>query len=78
MRVHHHKFYNNLIAISSENVKSFHIVIMNFVINMFSAKNSYTRKTSDVILMLINKLIKHAIYIAITKNLNAEKLTNIL
>ena len=76
--MHHHKSYDNLIAISSKNVKSFHTVIMNFIIDMFSAKNSYTKKTSDAILMLINKLIKHATYIVITKNLNAERLTNIL
>ena len=78
MRVHYYKFYNNLIVILSENVKSFHIVIMNFVINIFSAKNSYTEKISDAILILINKLIKHATYIVIIKNLNAENLINIL
>ena len=78
MRVHYYKLYNNLIVILSENVESFHIVIMNFVINMLSAKNLYTEKISDAILMLINKLIKYATYIAITKNLNAESLINIL
>ena len=78
MRVHYYKLYNNLIVIFSESVKSFHIVIMNFIINMLSAKNLYTEKTSDAILILINKLIKHAIYIVIIKNLNAESLINIL
>ena len=77
MQVHYYKLYNNLIIIFLKNVKSFHTVIMNFIINMFSAKNLYTKKINDVILMLINKLIKHATYIAITKNLNAEKLINI-
>ena len=77
MRVHHHKSYNNLIVIFSKNVKLFHTVIMNFIINMFSAKNLYIKKTSDAILMLINKLIKHVTYIAIIKNLNAENLINI-
>ena len=78
MRVHYYKFYNNLIIIFLKNVKSFYIVIMNFVINMFFVKNLYIKKTSDAILMLINKLIKHVIYIAIIKNLNAESLINIL
>ena len=77
MRVHYYKLYNNLIVIFSESVKSFHIVIMNFIINMLSAKNLYTKKISDAILMLINKLIKHVTYIAIIKNLNAENLINI-
>ena len=78
MRVHYYKLYNNLIIIFLKNVKSFHIVIMNFIINMSSAKNLYIKKISDVILLLINKLIKHAIYIVIIKNLNAENLINIL
>ena len=78
MRVHYHKSYNNLIVISLKNVKLFHTVIMNFIINMLSAKNSYMKKTSDAILILINKLIKHVTYIVIIKNLNAEKLINIL
>ena len=77
MRVHYYKLYNNLIVISSESVKLFHIVIINFIINMLSAKNLYIKKISNVILMLINKLIKHVIYIAIIKNLNAENLINI-
>ena len=78
MRIHYYKFYNNLIVIFLKNVKSFHIVIMNFIINMLSAKNLYTEKINDAILMLINKLIKHVIYIVIIKNLNAESLINIL
>ena len=53
-------------------------MIINFVINIFSAKNSYIEKISDTILMLINKLIKHITYIVIIKNLNAENLINIL
>ena len=78
VQMHYYKSYDNLIAISLKNVKLFHTVIMNFIINMFSAKNSYTKKISDAILILINKLIKHVIYITIIKNLNTENLINIL
>ena len=78
MWMHYYKLYNNLIAIFLKNVKSFHIIIMNFIINMLSAKNLYIKKINDAILILINKLIKHVIYIAITKDLNAENLINIL
>ena len=77
MRIHYYKFYNNLIIIFLKNVKSFHIVIINFIINMLFAKNLYTEKINDAILMLINKLIKHVTYIVIIKNLNAENLINI-
>ena len=77
MRVHYYKFYNNLIVIFLKSVKLFHIVIINFIINMLSAKNLYIKKINDAILILINKLIKHVIYIVIIKNLNAENLINI-
>ncbi len=78
VQVHHHKLYEKLMFISSKNVNSFHMMIMNFIINMFSAKNSYIEKTSDVILIIINKLIKHIIYILMIKNLNVKRLMNLL
>jgi len=76
--VHHHKFYKKLTFISSESVNSFHMMIMNFITNMLFAKNSYIEKTSDAILIMINKLIKHAIYILTIKDLNVERLANLL
>jgi len=76
--VHHHKLYEKLIFISSESVNSFHMMIMNFITNMLSAKNSYIKKTSDAILIIINKLIKHIIYILMIKDLNIKKLVNLL
>ncbi len=78
VRVHHHKFYEKLTFISSENVNSFHIMIMNFITDMLSAKNLYIEKTSNVILIIINKLIKHVIYISMIKDLNVKKLVNLL
>ncbi len=78
VQVHHHKFYEKLIFISSESVNSFHMMIMNFIINMFFAKNSYIEKTSDVILIMIDKLIKHIIYISMIKDLNIKRLMNLL
>jgi len=64
--------------ISSENVNSFYMMIMNFITNMLSAKNSYIEKTDDAILIIINKLIKHAIYISMIKDLNVKRLANLL
>ncbi len=78
VQVHHHKFYKKLTFISSESMNSFHIMIINFIIDMLSAKNSYIEKTSNVILIMINKLIKHAIYISMIKDLNIKKLANLL
>jgi len=76
--VHHHKLYEKLTSISSENVNSFHMMIMNFITDMLSAKNSYIEKTSDAILIMIDKLIKHAIYISMIKDLNVKRLVNLL
>ncbi len=78
VQVHHHKFYEKLTFISSESMNSFHMMIINFIINMLSAKNSYIEKTSDVILIIINKLIKHVIYISTIKDLNIKRLMNLL
>ena len=72
VRVHHHKSYNkfNLILLNDEN--SFHIMIMNFIIDMSFARDSYVNKINDAILILMNKLTKHATYIATIKNLNVK------
>ena len=78
VQMHHHKLYEKLTFISSESVNSFHMMIMNFIINMLFAKNSYIEKTSDVTLIIINKLIKHVIYISTIKDLNVKKLMNLL
>ena len=72
MRVHHYKLYNKFNFISSNDEKSFHTIIMNFIIDMSFAKNLYINKINDAILILMIKLIKHAIYIAMIKNLNAK------
>ena len=78
MRVHHHKSYEQLKLISSSDVNFFHIVIMNFIIDMSSTRNSYISKTNDAILVLINKLIMYAIYISTSKFLNAERLVDLM
>ena len=72
VRVHHHKSYDEFNFISSSDEDSFHIMIINFIIDMSSARNSYIDKINDVILILMNKLTKHATYIATIKNLNAK------
>jgi len=76
--MNYHKLYEKLMSISSESMNSFHMMIINFIINMLFAKNLYIEKTSDAILIMINKLIKHEIYILIIKDLNIKKLANLL
>ena len=78
MRVHHHKSYDNLFFIASDGVESFTTMIFDFITDMPSARNFYTKKTYDSILILVDKLIKHAIYIACNKILNAKNLADLL
>ena len=78
VRVHHHKSYNEFNFISSTGEDSFHTIIINFIINMSSTRNSYIDKINDVILILMNKLTKHATYIATIKNLNAKNFAKLL
>ena len=51
---------------------------MNFIIDMSFARDSYIEKINDAILMLIDKLIKYATYIATIKDLNIERLTDLM
>ncbi len=78
VQVHHHKLYEELMFISSKSMNSFYMMIMNFITDMLFAKNLYIEKTSDVILIMIDKLIKHVIYISTIKDLNVKKLVNLL
>ena len=78
MRVHYYKSYNNLAFILLDDVKLFYTVIIIFITDILSARNLYIDKTSNFILIIINKLTKHITYIAINKNLNAKNFTDIL
>ena len=78
VRVHHHKSYEQLKFILSSDMNFFHTMIMNFIIDMSSTRNSYISKTSDAILILIDKLIKYAVYISTSKFLNAERLVDLM
>ena len=72
VHVHHYKSYNEFNFILSSDEDSFHTIIMNFIIDMSSTKNLYINKINDAILILMNKLTKHATYITTIKNLNIK------
>ena len=76
--MHYHKSYKKLSSISSDDVISFHIVILNFITNMSLARDSCMRKMCDVILIIINKVTKHATYVSIIINLKVDEFINIL
>ena len=56
----------------------FYTIIIDFIIDLLSTRDLYIDKTSDTILILINKLIKYVIYIVIIKDLKIDKLINII
>ena len=72
VRIYYYKLYDIFNFISSNDENSFYIIIMNFIIDMLSARNLYINKINDAILILMNKLTKHVMYIATIKNLNAK------
>ena len=76
--MYHHKLYEKLFSILLNNVISFHIVILNFIIDMPLARDSYMEKTCDIILIMIDKITKHAMYVIITMNLKVDEFVNIL
>ena len=78
VRVHHHKSYNKFNFILSSGENSFYTMIMNFIIDILSTRNSYIDKINDAILILMNKLTKYATYIATIKNLNAKNFAELL
>ena len=78
MHVYHHELYNKFNFISSNDKNLFHIIIMNFIINMLLTRNLYINKINDTILMLMNKLTKYATYIATIKHLNAKNFAKLL
>ena len=78
VRVYHHKLYNKFNFILSNDENLFYTIIINFIIDMLLTRNLYINKINDIILILINKLTKHAIYIAIIKNLNIKNFAKLL
>ena len=78
VRIHHHKLYEDLTLISLDDVDSFHTMIMNFIIDISFARDSYIEKINDTILVLIDKLTKYATYITTIKDLNVERLADLM
>ena len=78
MYVHHYKLYKKFKSIFLKNKHLFYIIILDFITDMSSARNLYIEKISNVILIIINKLIKYIIYIAIIKDLTVFKLKKLL
>lgn len=78
VRVHHHKPYGELVSIPPGGVASFHTVTMDFITDLPPARDPYTGNTCDAILVLMDKLMKHATYIATTKELKADGLADIM
>ena len=56
----------------------FYTIIINFIIDILSIRNSYISKTYNTILVLIDKLTKYITYIVTIKDLKVDKLIDII
>jgi len=56
----------------------FETIIINFITNILFIKDLYIKKINNAILILVNKLVKHAIYIATIKKFNAKNFAKLL
>jgi len=70
--------YRELSSISFENSQLFETITINFITNILLARNLYIKKISNTILVLVDKLIKHATYIATIKKLNIKNFAKLL
>ena len=78
VRVYYYKPYNELVLILPGGVNLFYTIIMNFIIDILPTRNSYTNKTYDIILVLVDKLIKYITYIVTIKDLKVDRLVDII
>ncbi len=78
MRIYYYKLYKKFNLIFFKDLQLFETITINFVINILFIKNLYIKKINNAILILINKLIKHAIYIATIKKFNVRNFAKLL
>jgi len=56
----------------------FETIIIDFITNILSTRNLYIKKTNNIILILVNKLIKYIIYIVTIKKFNIKNFAKLL
>ena len=78
MRVYYYKSYKELILILLDNVNFFYTIIIDFITNILYIRNLYINKIYNIILVLIDKLIKHVIYVITIKNLKINRFINLI
>ncbi len=78
MRIYYYKLYKKLSSISSKDLQFFKTITIDFITNILLAKNLYIEKINNAILILVDKLIKHAIYIATIKKFNTKIFAKLL
>ena len=78
MRIYYYKLYKKLSLISFKDLQFFKTITINFITNILFARNLYIKKINNIILILIDKLIKYAIHIATIKKFNAKIFAKLL
>ncbi len=78
MRIYYYKLYKKFSLISFKELQFFETITINFITNILFVRDLYMKKINNIILILINKLIKYATYIAIIKKLNTKNFAKLL
>ena len=76
--MYYYKLYSKLTLIPLGGITPFYTITIDFIIDIPPAKDVYIGKTYNIILVLIDKLTKHVIYIVTIKDLIANSLADII
>jgi hypothetical protein len=76
--VYYYKLYGKLILIPLDNITPFYTITIDFIIDIPPIRDVYIGKTYNIILILINKLTKHIIYIVTIEDLIVNSLIDVI
>ena len=76
--MYYYKLYGKLTLIPLGSITPFYTITIDFIIDMPPTRDVYIGKTYNAILVLINKLTKHATYIATIKDLTVDSLIDVI
>jgi hypothetical protein len=76
--VYYYKLYGKLTLIPPGSTTPFYTITIDFIIDIPPTRDVYIGKTYNIILVLVDKLTKHVIYIATIKDLIVNSLADII
>jgi hypothetical protein len=76
--VYYYKLYGELTLIPLGSTTPFYIITIDFIIDIPPTRDVYIGKTYNIILVLVDKLTKHATYIITIKDLIVNNLADVI